>query len=465
MYLYFGYIHGSQIIIHNFLGMLIYLCPADKKYACSWAGQSEDILRHFEEEHDELLHFNDTFNIDLSILSENRLFLIDEEIYLAQITIYENNLEIKLRYLGPHKIAAKITYNILLKVNYVLCNPSYILVTKSGSISVNLNKIAEKIIDITCTLNINKDLPEEIYEEDVFTPEDYAETANRVRKVINTKKSSTRMSLSNRKHSLEETSYATVTKTTEVSLTRSKTTSLEEIKRRHLKRAQSTLSLGAITEDINDYNCTECGVNLTTPIFVCLSGHNFCPNCQNLLCKICSKEVTSERNPVLEKKFQNYLEPCRYKNNGCPEKLVYNELTDHIKSCTFCDYQCPIEGCNFKGQYKHVYSHLKTIHGATKMLESFIVVFQNIPEAFLVNEEKGIFHCRVQYFEDFVRWEAKFCGPKEKRFFCELKFKEGKLKQPVLLNKKENVYSIEMSLQEMKRMKIKPKNAVLTITC
>ncbi|KAG5879691.1 hypothetical protein JTB14_006476 [Gonioctena quinquepunctata] len=231
-----------------------------------------------------------------------------------------------------------------------------------------------------------------------------------------------------------------------------------------MKRCKSTMSLGAISENDFSVNCSSCGILLSPPIYICPCGQNFCDECQTSNCRICNEDVTYEHNSELEKKFNRFLLPCRYKAYGCPEKLIYNELSNHEHNCTFCDYKCPIDGCYFEGQFKHTCKHLKLIHGSTRMLESFIVVFQNIPEAFLVNEDRGIFYCCVQYYDDRVLWQAKFCGPMEKRFFCELKFKDGKIKQPLLLTRKNNIYSIEISHQELKRLKLKAKHAVLTIT-
>ncbi|KAJ8978202.1 hypothetical protein NQ317_013148 [Molorchus minor] len=56
------------------LKMVIYLCPTDRKYACSWEGHSSDILDHFEKEHDDLLFFINSAVIDLKTSSENMLF-------------------------------------------------------------------------------------------------------------------------------------------------------------------------------------------------------------------------------------------------------------------------------------------------------------------------------------------------------------------------------------------------------
>ncbi|KAG5879692.1 hypothetical protein JTB14_006477 [Gonioctena quinquepunctata] len=150
--------------------MIIYLCPTDKKYACSWEGQAEDILPHFEQEHDDLLHFNNF----LSEPSENRLFLIDEEIYLVQIRISDKMLNIFLRYLGPARIATKSTYNIILKVNYEYCHPKYIAVMEQGFINVDLGKLEDDLEEIRylqCSLNIIKETNGNQSDDDVFLEE------------------------------------------------------------------------------------------------------------------------------------------------------------------------------------------------------------------------------------------------------------------------------------------------------
>ncbi|XP_057660346.1 uncharacterized protein LOC130896349 [Diorhabda carinulata] len=458
--------------------MLIYLCPTDKKYACSWEGKSEDILHHFEEEHDDLLHFSDTFFIDLAILSENRLLFVEDEIYLAQTKIFDNIMEIKLRYLGPEAISKKITYHVLLKVNYDLCHPGYISVNNNGSITVDLAILEKDIGTITaveCTFNINKDIDDET--DDVFVSQvesneriieqgEYEDVGLTEENYNMTGFEHLPLSNSGSQSSVGGKWYKNGSKNPDVSLSRSKTISVDDIKRRHIQRAKSTLSLGAISEIDTDSspNCTECFVPLIPPIFLCRNGHNFCQKCQPGLCPICSEKVTYHRNIRLEENFGKFLLPCKYKKYGCPQKLLNDDLYDHEAYCTFCDYQCPIESCHFEGQFKHMWNHLKVIHGTKKILESFIVTFKNIPEAFLVNEERGIFYCYVTFIDDYVQWKAIFCGPKERRFFCELKFKEGQLKQPVLLNRSENVYFIALSLQDLKRMKVKAKNAILTIT-
>lgn len=444
--------------------MVIYLCPVDRKYACSWEGHSSDILDHFEKEHDDLLFFTNTIKIDLKTSSENRLFFIDDEIYLGQTKICDNILVIYLRYLGPEKLAAKISYTINLRFGDQLISPEFVSVSEQGSLEVKLESLEEVYSDLEhlqCTFNITKGFGSNSSDDGVFLEDDlHHDALDFLRMPIPRKRS---LDEGKRKSFVSQGSESEVS---EVSLMRSKTINYEEIKRRNiLKRASSNLSLGAIQETDSDLNCASCGVILIPPIFLCPCGHSFCLKCKSGVCKLCEEYVTDERNVELEGKYNKYLHPCKYKKIGCPQKLVYTDLHDHEAYCAFCEYKCPMDECSAVGQFKNMSKHLKLIHGSTKILEAFIMVFQNTSEAFLINEEKGIFYCYVKYFPDNVLWEAVFCGPKERRFFCELKFKEGKLKKPLLLRKIENTYSVRMSFQELKRLKLKSKNAILTITC
>ncbi|KAJ8954332.1 hypothetical protein NQ314_007120 [Rhamnusium bicolor] len=437
--------------------MVIYLCPVDRKYACSWEGHSGDILDHFEKEHDDLLFFTNTINVDLKIPSENRLFFIDDEIYLAQTKIYEKILVIFLRYLGPEKLAAKITYTVILKIRDEAIGHEYISVSENCSVELKLElleKFHGELECVECTFNISKEFNNSSSDDGVFFEDDiHQEHMYFPHMPIPRKRS---LDEYKRRNSANEQEIEDGNN--EVTLSRSKTTNFEEIKRRNVvKRCSSSIGLGAIQENDSGLNCTNCGVILIPPIFLCPCGLNFCLKCQSGVCKICLEKITDERNMDLEYKYNKYLHPCKYKKMGCPQKLVYSDLHQHEISCAFCEYRCPVDECSFEGQFKGVSKHLKLIHGSTKMLEVFILVFQNTSEAFLVNEEKGIFYCYTKYFPDSVLWEAKFCGPKERRFFCEIKFKDGKLKKPLLLRKIENTYSVRMSFQELKRLKLKAK--------
>lgn len=508
--------------------MAIYLCPTDKKYHCSWEGHPEDILHHFEKEHDDLLHYNDTFNIDIAIPSENRLFFIGGEIYLTQILTNNQNLIFKLRYLGPEKLARKITYNLSFRISNYVCQSEYLKTTPQGFFEIDLAGLKNTYADLenlTCSLNITKefvddDSVESVFFEDTSTVTDKIEQVSytdsilqqdigiirenetvpetvqqevvdeveqkqpeNVEKIDETndmviEKDSNELNVIQNTDTIDvkeeampeigvmfRNSVRHTSDPPEVSpLQRSKSTAFEDM-RRSWYRAKSTLSLCSIQEMDSAVICTNCGDILKIPVYICPTGHHFCESCQPGTCHLCELKITFVRDAELEKIINKFsLSSCQYHKYGCPEKLLHTDLHQHEVNCAFCTYNCPMGECFFEGQYKGLVKHLKLIHSSTKLLSSFILAFNNYAEAFLANEEKGIFYCYATYSSQDVTWVAKFCGPKGRNFFCELKFKDGKVKEPVLLKKKDGVYSVTKSLNELKRMKLKAKNAVLTIT-
>lgn len=482
--------------------MLIYLCPSDKKYHCSWEGHAEDILDHFEKEHDDLLHYGETFDIDLETPRENRLFLIDEEIYLTQVFVNKKKIIFKLRYLGLKQLAKKITYNIIVRIGDVDCDAELIKTTAEGFLEVDLATIKNnnsELQQLGCILNVLKGfsdnddcsiqsvlserrnslpsdsvkLEESVEEHEMHVLDDIGEENEIVSKeVINDKESVVEKKDKNIDKDVQQVVQENEEKTKAIkpnvpevsSLHRSKTSASDESKRRW-NRANSTMSLGSIQEIDNSIICNNCNNCLKTPIYICPTGHHFCEQCQTGDCNICKMKITFVRDADLEKFINKFsLSPCQFQKYGCPERLLNDDLHQHEANCSFCLYKCPISECLFEGQYKGLCKHLKLIHSSTKLLSSFILSFNNYPEAFLANEEKGIFYCYVIHGIEDVVWVAKYCGSKDRNFFCELKFKDGKMKEPVLLKKDGNVFRIRKTVSDLKRLKVKPKNAVLTIT-
>lgn len=183
-----------------------------------------------------------------------------------------------------------------------------------------------------------------------------------------------------------------------------------------------------------------------------------------MVCRQCDEQVTTERDIDFEEKYKKFLFPCKNHKLGCPEKILYNNLLEHECNCMFCMYRCPSEGCQFEAQFKGMIKHLKLIHGSTKLFESCSIFLNNVTEAFVVSEERGIFYCCVKQIGDSVICEVKPSGPKEKGYFCELKFKDAK-HEPFFLAKHDSLYSIKLAMQDLKKRKLKVKNAILTIAC
>lgn len=478
----------------------IYLCPADKKYGCTWEGISDEIYEHFREEHEDLLFFTGSVNIPLDVTSENRLLLVDTEIYLLQTKICRDYFNIYLRFLGPSKIASCLTYEIEISANGIKMGKQDIEIC-DGYFRIALECIYTLFGDVNticCKLLVSGDFSSNSSNDSVFIKEKNGSNNNNVfidetDNLLQRQKSeeltssledffctsqdeNSPIETRQKKVSLDETNratwhYAFKSKTPKehTLLTRSQTFSSEDLKRNSvIKRHASMRSLGSIAESDLDseLKCSNCESHLAPPIFLCITDHNICVNCyrNNKTCSLCDKEITADRNEELEEKSINYLYSCTNKKNGCSKKFTHREILDHEINCMFCLYLCPIEECYYKAGYKAMISHLNLIHSSVKMFQSFIAIFQKYQELFLVNETMGIFYCTWVQIENKIVWKAKFCGPKSRKFFCELKFKGKKFKTPLLLTKHDDYYFKEMEVWELKEQKIKPKHSILAIT-
>lgn len=447
--------------------MLVYLCPADRKYQCSWEGHCEDIIAHFENEHDHLLHYTENFDIDLETPSENRIFLIEEEVYLTQIAIKDAKLILKLRYLGPLEYAKRITYNIKLLAQDKVCQADLVKVTPEGFLEVDLkeiNSIYNGVQVMVCSLKISKCFQSDTFEK--VKPS--SEVISHKNKQI--EKTNAKQREDDSVFTTVETDLADNINPEEMLVVRNKLDRLgrshsaaTEYQNRRYLRAKSTLSLDAVPEI--DKFCVGCRVFLNSSIYWCPNGHHFCEKCQRNICCVCHETVSSINDDQLQNIPKKYtLMQCQFLKYGCPEKIFSHELRQHEIYCLFCVYSCPIDGCHFQSAFKGLCSHLKLIHSSTKLLSGLILSFSKHKEAFLANEERGIFYVQAKYEGDIASWTVQFCGPKERNFFCELKFKDAKLKQPLLLKKIESTYKLQKSISQLKDNKIKAKNAILTIS-
>ncbi|XP_050305867.1 uncharacterized protein LOC126743003 isoform X2 [Anthonomus grandis grandis] len=497
----------------------IYLCPADKKYKCKWKGSSDDVFDHFSRMHEDLLHFNESIDISLDAATENHLLLLNAEIYLLQLKVTNEFLNIYLRFLGPARIASTLTYDVHIGRDNVFIAKEIIEIT-DGAFRVPLESLYEKFKDISndsnsicCKLMLNEKPIIECF-DNIFTDNKASNNwsnANESKKDIQCLRNSNidklKINLDNtldlskdvndlspnlqdlfdssyeenltfelcdKKTTLDESDCVFDSETEYKSknirsvLTRSLTFTPEDMKRNIVKRQASMRSLTSIAEnDLDDeLKCSNCNGHLAAPIFYCIDEHNICVTCyqSKQVCTLCEKEITSNRNLELEKKSVNFIYTCVNRKSGCPKKLSYADILDHEINCTFCVYFCPMEECSFKGSFKYMVGHLSLIHSSVKLFQSFIAVFQKYQEIFLVNETMGIFYCSWTLLDNSVIWKAKFCGPKARKFFCELKFKGKNFKEPLLLIKQNDVYIKEMSLAELKEYKIKPKHSILTVT-
>lgn len=258
----------------------LFLCPTDKRYACSWTGLSDDILEHFQEEHDSLLFFSNSICIDLNAPSENVLLLTNDEIYLAQTLLKSNGncILIRLRFLGPQYIANTFTFDINLSLENGTCLERAQFVNMSdGGFELNLNQLKQLYQDtehINCSFDIVKKQENDIKFDTIVTVK---------KRTIHMGSQSMREDNHRRKMKRRNTQYE-------------KNDAVYE----------DLMLLERIQESDCNLVCTNCAVTLKPPIFLCGTDHNICADCVTDLCKRCDTKVTDNHNYELEKNVQPY---------------------------------------------------------------------------------------------------------------------------------------------------------------
>lgn len=445
---------------------VIYLCPADKRLLCSWEGNANDIEQHFEKEHSGLLFRTNTVNIDLNILRENRVVFLDQETYLLQSYTENHKLFLKLRYLGAASKASNKLYDITITVNNTLYQfeegrKVQVVTPKTDGWEVNLQylTIHGQIQSLTCTLHV----------QDVSRKEPDLKINNRMVEkhacdaiedsyldaisLLESKLAELKKDKNNTDDFMDKISHLNLS-ILEEPFPRSRQFSVDETPGDFLPEISEEMYMA----------CSSCSIDMLPPIYLCVNGHNICSSCRRYKCKECNGVVTPCRNTDLENSSRIHKHPCRYKADGCPEKLFYNEVRGHEARCQYCKYKCQSESCLFEGRFKQLTNHLNVLHASYKISSSLSNEFPKNTEFYISHRSKGVFYCKSTQNGDLITWKAIFCGPKERMFFCELYFKGSKSTEPHFLKRHDNVYEITKSITDLKKIKAKEKNAVLTIT-
>ena len=123
-------------------------------------------------------------------------------------------------------------------------------------------------------------------------------------------------------------------------------------------------------EEVNE--CTTCPVcfqKFQSPIMGCSNGHAVCNSCIRMgnikKCPTCKAKKIDCRQLGLEKIAKSLHWPCSNKDEGCPEMLKFETISNHE---IICRYQkkmcCPMSDCNSNIMMlpKDIENHLIDVH-------------------------------------------------------------------------------------------------------
>ena len=107
------------------------------------------------------------------------------------------------------------------------------------------------------------------------------------------------------------------------------------------------------------------------------NSHTFCKDCINNYlkdknnCPICKLNFEHKIKKEIYNKLDKCQFQCAYKNEGCEEKIFYNEYLNHVNNCKYMieRYECNIqkynynkkefEKCGYIGNKKEMENHFK----------------------------------------------------------------------------------------------------------
>lgn len=123
---------------------------------------------------------------------------------------------------------------------------------------------------------------------------------------------------------------------------------------------------------LRELECPICCLYMSSPIFICVSGHSLCGKCERLVdkCPQCKKSLLKTRNYALEKLAELVQYPCHNSPFECNFIGTLQELNIHEKQCYTVIKPCPVsKSCQWKGPTETVYSHAKEVHPENCQLE------------------------------------------------------------------------------------------------
>lgn len=113
------------------------------------------------------------------------------------------------------------------------------------------------------------------------------------------------------------------------------------------------ISLGEI------YKCNICFNIMNNPADCDKCGHSYCHDCiANFKCPFNCQNSKAKPSSVAIKILLNQI-IFKCENEGCNEKLTYNNIYLHDQECDFKPTKCPSPNCNMNISKKHLEKHIK----------------------------------------------------------------------------------------------------------
>ncbi|XP_017780590.1 PREDICTED: E3 ubiquitin-protein ligase siah-1-like [Nicrophorus vespilloides] len=396
----------------------VYLCPVLPLGSCPWEGTREEVLPHFKHTHPDLLIESNVFRLDDLAGEKNQLMSYSEEVFLIQSSSVSSKIELTLRYLGSQVNAHTFNYYVVVQAGKYAFNnlysDSYNPVRNNGpiiEIDMDILKMTSRgAQEVTCTLNLEislKNLSREL-------------SLKRSKRLAVSRNSSFTL-----QQICPEESYFVGE-------------NIDFVDKRYTDSDKLSL-----------IKCSTCSDNMTSPIYMCDSGHSVCYQCKLKTCGVCGNSIHDFRNTDLEEESRRMRHPCRY--NLCSTVLEGRIIREHEVQCKYTGYKCFV--CCKKFVYSDAEVHFKMVHPSLRLCKDMIVQFP-LDSHFVIISKSGIFECLSEKQITITQWTVRFCGSSQFFYECQLTIKGKKgHERKYVLRRKGNDHKLTLNFSEYKSLK------------
>ncbi|KAF5286681.1 hypothetical protein FQA39_LY16164 [Lamprigera yunnana] len=313
---------------------------------CAWNGPSKDFAPHLHAMHKEKLQIGlPTSFINIKVTHINLFFTVIDNHTFLLIAKYDKDLN-KFFYLVLCCESYPINQCYRYQLELGRCNDYFLILRKPepesmGNIQEMLNN-NEKVItvDVASILNMLNDPNGIIHYKLLILKKNKKEittimgTVPTVPKVNSRSKSRSK----NKKKSKPGASNKNVQTPLQVVNTQKTEANLAK-----LKLGETSGQIKGHT--LGELECPICNEYMSTPIFICPTGHSICNICTPKLqhCPLCQQSMQNTRNFTLEKLAETLKFPCCYNSQGCNVNLLLQHLKIHELHCTFAYGRCPLK--------------------------------------------------------------------------------------------------------------------------
>jgi E3 ubiquitin-protein ligase SIAH1 len=120
---------------------------------------------------------------------------------------------------------------------------------------------------------------------------------------------------------------------------------------------------------LKELECPVCLEYIMPPIAMCENGHSICTTCRQklLICPTCRQPFSDAKCLALENLARRIKYPCKFRELGCEESFLMQNIASHQADCPYKPFKCPFSimknyKCPWEGHMSEIEDHIKSNH-------------------------------------------------------------------------------------------------------